>query len=72
MKRLSASLVMLLLVTGLTVLGCSSEVSDRAGAGWITLLDGANPQTQANWNRNGDANWRDEDRAIVTDEDQGK
>jgi hypothetical protein len=71
MKRLSAVVAGLLIVTGLTVLGCSSEVSDRAGAGWITLLDGANPKTLENWNRIGDANWRAEDGAIVADKGKG-
>jgi hypothetical protein len=71
MKRLSAVLVGLLIVSGMAVFGCSSEVSDRAGAGWITLLDGANPKTLENWNRIGDANWRAEDGAIVADKGKG-
>lgn len=71
MKTLSASFLGLVLVAGLTVSGCSSEVSDRSGAGWITLLDGSNPKTLENWNRIGDANWRAEDGAIVADRGKG-
>ena len=71
MKLLSASLMRLLLVMGLTVLGCSPEVSNRGDGGWITLLDGANPKTLENWNRIGDANWRAEDGAIVADKGKG-
>lgn len=71
MRRLSAIAIALLLVTGLTVLGCSPRTSDRGDAGWITLLDGSNPKTLDNWNRTGDANWRAEDGAIVADKGKG-
>lgn len=71
MKSLSAITMGLLLVTGLTVLGCSSQRSGPGDAGWITLLDGSNPKTLDNWNRIGDANWRAEDGAIVADKGKG-
>ncbi|HET7909216.1 MAG TPA: DUF1080 domain-containing protein [Nitrospira sp.] len=71
MKRLSAISMGLLLVIGLTVLGCSSRMSDQGDEGWITLLDGSNPKTLDNWNRIGDANWRAEDGAIVADKGKG-
>ena len=71
MKRLSATVVGLLLVAGLAFLGCSPEVTERGDGGWITLLDGANPKTLENWNRIGDANWRAEDGAIVADKGKG-
>ena len=71
MKSLSATAMGLLLVTGLTVLGCSSQTSRQSDAGWITLLDGSNPKTLNNWSRIGDANWRAEDGAIVADKGKG-
>jgi hypothetical protein len=71
MKSLSAIAIGLLLVTGLTVLGCSPQTSSQGDAGWITLLDGSNPKTLENWNRIGDANWRAEDGAIVADKGKG-
>ena len=48
MKSLSAITMGLLLVTGLTVLGCSPQMSGQGDAGWITLLDGSNPKTLEN------------------------
>jgi hypothetical protein len=71
MKSLSAMAMRLLLVTGLALLGCSSQMSGQGDAGWITLLDGSNPKTLDNWNRIGDANWRAEDGAIVADKGKG-
>jgi hypothetical protein len=71
MKSLSATAMGLLLVTGLTVLGCSSQTARQGDVGWITLLDGSNPKTLDNWNRIGDANWRAEDGAIVADKGKG-
>jgi len=71
MKSLSAITMALLLVTGLTVLGCSPQMSGQGDAGWITLLDGSNPKTLDNWNRIGDANWRVEDGAVVADKGKG-
>lgn len=71
MKSLSTLATWLLLVTGLTVLGCSSEMSGSRDAGWVTLLDGSNPKSLENWNRIGDANWRAEDGAIVADKGKG-
>ena len=61
----------LLLVTGLTLMGCSSEMSSRGDTGWITLLDGSIPKSLENWNRLGHANWRIEDGAIVADKGKG-
>ena len=40
-----------LLVIGLTVLGCSQQMSGQGDAGWVTLLDGSNPKTLDNWDR---------------------
>src|ERR1041384_3889979 len=71
MKNRSAATMMLLLVIGLTITGCSSPMSDQGDARWITLLDGSNPNTLDNWNRIGDANWRAEDGAIVADKGKG-
>jgi hypothetical protein len=71
MKNLFAITMGLLLVTGLTVLGCSQQMSGQGDAGWVTLLDGSNPKTMDNWNRIGDANWRPEDGAIVADKGKG-
>ena len=71
MKSMRAITLELLLVTGLTVMGCSSEMFNWGDTGWITLLDGSNPKTLDNWNRIGDANWRAEDGAIVADKGKG-
>src|SRR5947199_8642515 len=70
MKSLSVIAIGVLIV-GLTVLGCSQQMSGQGDAGWVTLLDGSNPKTLDNWNRIGDANWRAEDGAIVADKGQG-
>ena len=60
-----------LLVIGLTVLGCSQQMSGQGDAGWVTVLDGSNPKTLDNWNRIGDANWKAEDGAILADKGKG-
>jgi len=70
MKNLP-SIMIGLLVIGLTVLGCSPQISNQDAVGWITLLDGSNPKTLDNWNPIGDANWRPEDGAIVADKGKG-
>jgi hypothetical protein len=70
MKRLSV-ITMGLLVIGVSVFGCSQQMSGQGDAGWVTLLDGSNPKTLDNWNRIGDANWRAEDGAIVADKGKG-
>src|SRR6058998_796489 len=70
MKSLSVIAISVLIV-GLTVLGCSQQMSGQGDAGWVTLLDGSNPKTLDNWNRIGDANWRVEDGAIVADKGKG-
>src|SRR3989454_8707545 len=70
MKSLSVITIGALIV-GLTVLGCSQQMSGQGDAGWITLLDGSNPKTLDNWNRIGDANWRAEDGVIVADKGKG-
>jgi 3-keto-disaccharide hydrolase len=70
MKSLSL-ITMGLLVIGVSVFGCSQQMSGQGDAGWVTLLDGSNPKTLDNWNRVGDANWRVEDGAIVADKGKG-
>ena len=72
MKRLSV-ITMGLLVIGVSVFGCSQQMSGQGDAGWVTvtLLDGSNPKTLDNWNRIGDANWRAEDGVIVADKGKG-
>src|SRR6266850_236251 len=70
MKSLSL-ITMGLLVMGVSVFGCSQQMSGQGDAGWVTLLDGSNPKTLDNWNRIGDANWRAEDGAIVADKGKG-
>src|SRR5438046_10257543 len=70
MKSLSL-ITMGLLVIGVSVFGCSQQMSGQGDAGWVTLLDGSNPKTLDNWNRTGDANWRAEDGAIVADKGKG-
>ena len=66
MKRLSA-ITAWLLVIALTVFGCAHQ---RAGSGWVTLLDGS-ASSLNNWTRVGDANWRSEDGVIVADKGKG-
>lgn len=39
---------------------------------WITLFDGAHPQTLSNWGRAGEDNWRIENGAVVADSSTGK
>ena len=55
MKSMRAITLELLLVTGLTVMGCSSEMFNWGDTGWITLLDGSNPkdpgQLEPDWRR---------------------
>jgi 3-keto-disaccharide hydrolase len=70
MKSLSL-ITMGLVVIGVSVLGCSQQMSGQSDAGWVALLDGSNPKTLENWNRTGDANWRAEDGAIVADKGKG-
>src|SRR5438093_5599538 len=70
MKSLSVITIGVLIV-GLTVLGCSQQMSGQGDTGWVTLLDGSNPKTLDNWNRVGDANWRVEDGAVVADKGKG-
>ena len=70
MKSLSV-IAMGLLVIGITVFGCSQQMSGQGDVGWVTLLDGSNPKTLENWNRIGDANWRAEDGVIVADKGKG-
>ena len=67
MKRLLA-VTAALCVSAFAVFGCS-QMSDRADAGWIVLIDGASGLD--NWNRIGDANWRAEYGAIVADIGKG-
>src|SRR5437868_1628841 len=67
----SLSVITGVLIVGLSVFGCSQQMSGQGDAGWVTLLDGSNPKTLDNWNRIGDANWRAEDGAIVADKGKG-
>jgi hypothetical protein len=68
MKRV-LSLTLSLLVAMAALVGCSQM--GMSDGGWVTLLDGSNPSTLANWNRLGDANWRVEDGAVVADKGKG-
>lgn len=61
MKRF-ASICAGLLLTALTMVGCSTYPE---GPGWVTLIDG--DKGLENWNVIGDANWRAEGGAIVAD-----
>ena len=53
------------LAFALGVAGCASSGGGAAGAGWVTLIDGANGLD--NFNRIGTANWRAVDGAIQAD-----
>ena len=66
MKRLSAITVALLLC-GIAI-AYTQRASAQANAGWITLFDG---KSLNGWSPIGDANWRVEDGAIVTDKGKG-
>src|SRR5205814_846657 len=70
MKSLSL-ITMGLLVIGVSVFGCSQQMSGQRDTGWVALLDGSNPKTLDNWNRIGDANWRVEDGVVVADKGKG-
>ncbi|MGB7541735.1 MAG: DUF1080 domain-containing protein [Burkholderiales bacterium] len=65
MKRLT---VIIMLVIGAGLFGCSNQPSSQSDAGWITLLDGTSLD---NWNRIGNANWRIADGAAVADSGNG-
>src|SRR5205809_6525513 len=56
------------LVTGFTVLGCSSSPSGHGDAGWTTLFDGSSLD---NWNQIGYANWRLAEGAVQADKGNG-
>lgn len=64
MKRF-LTLAVGLLSAAFIAAGCASQSSSQAGAGWVTLIDGANGLD--NWTRVGDANWRAADGAIQAD-----
>jgi hypothetical protein len=69
MKRLSV-IAVALLVVGLTMFGCSGQLSDQRDAGWVTLLDG--PNGLDSWDRLGEANWRVVDGVVQADKKAGK
>jgi hypothetical protein len=65
MKRLAAFAI------GVLFVGCSAIWNSQFAASqgpWVTLLDGKN---MGDWNVIGDANWRLEDGAVVTDKGNG-
>src|SRR2546430_6036537 len=51
----SSITVTALLLTGLTVLGCSSSPSGQGDTVWTTLFDGSSLD---NWNQIGNTNWQ--------------
>jgi hypothetical protein len=57
-----------LLVIGFALVGCVHQPSSQSDAGWITLFDGSNLD---NWQANGKANWRLEDRLLQVDKGNG-
>jgi len=65
MKRLSV-IAMALVLMGFAAIVQGQQAS--ADAGWVTLFDG---KSLDNWHPIGDANWRVEDGAIVTDKGTG-
>jgi hypothetical protein len=65
--RLSAITLALLLI-GFAVILHGQPASGQTDAGWITLFDG---KSLEGWSPIGDANWRVEDGAIVTDKGKG-
>src|SRR5258708_33868454 len=64
----SSITVAALLVTGFTVLGCSSSPSAQGDAGWTTLFDGSSLD---NWNQSGNANWRQAEGAEQSEKGKG-
>ena len=56
------------LVTGFTILGCSSSPSGQGDAGWITLFDGSSLD---NWSQIGNANWRLAEGVVQADKGNG-
>jgi hypothetical protein len=71
MTRLSARLsaiTLALLFIGLAAILHGQQASGQANAGWITLFDG---KSLEGWSPIGDATWRVEDGAIVTDKGKG-
>ena len=70
MKSLSITTIGLLVI-GVSVFGCSQQMSGQGDVGWVLLLDGSNPKTLDNWNRIGDANWRVQEGIVVADKGKG-
>src|SRR5436853_3366639 len=64
----SSITVAALLVTGFTILGCSSSPSGQGDSGWTTLFDGSSLD---NWNQIGNANWRLAEGAVQADKGSG-
>ena len=53
-----------LLVVAASLFGCAGN-ANRASAGWVTLIDG--PSGLADFVRLGEANWREQDGAVMAD-----
>jgi 3-keto-disaccharide hydrolase len=71
MTRLSARLsaiTLALFLIGFAAILHGQQASGQANAGWITLFDG---KSLEGWSPIGDATWRVEDGAIVTDTGKG-
>lgn len=65
MKGLFAMAAGLLVIAAAFLSGCASTASNRASAGWVTLIDGGSGL--ADFVRVGDANWREQDGAVMAD-----
>jgi Domain of Unknown Function (DUF1080) len=66
MKRFSAAIAALFLIG--SAVAYSQHATAQANNGWIALFDG---KSLNGWSQIGDANWRVEDGAIVTDKGKG-
>jgi 3-keto-disaccharide hydrolase len=53
-----------LCATALAAMHAAPPAAGQSGPGWVTLVDG---KTMGDWDRNGEANWRIEDGALVAD-----
>ena len=67
MKNLRA-FAPVLLIFGVTLLGCVQQAGDQSDSGWITLLDGSNLD---HWTTVGKANWRVVDGVVQADQGNG-
>jgi len=69
MKPIYPSTFIALMAYAALLAGCAGTHHD---SDWITLFDGARPETLNNWGRVGEDNWRIENGTVMADSSSGK